>query len=180
MLDTVTNPTPVPSPPWFKPIRGEVHSPHISRAHVPITGRAATTAKENGLRYERQVHDFLVHFCVQHDCAVMRSPVIDFWDDFGEAQEFRRCIPDALIRFPHHIVIAEIKISHMPEAWWQLEKLYRPVVTALLPKCNVYTLEIVRSFDPSVPYPAPIELVDDLAAWLLAPTPTQGVFVWRK
>lgn len=58
----------------------------------------------------------------------------------------RYCRPDALI-FNHssqHCTIVEIKLSHCERAWWQLWKLYHPVLRAALPEFRFSCVELVR------------------------------------
>jgi len=54
----------------------------------------------------------------------------------------------ALVWDHRFMVIVEVKIQHMPEAWWQLEAAYRPILQAAAPKADIYCLEVCRSYDP--------------------------------
>jgi hypothetical protein len=66
----------------------------------------------------------------------------------------------------------------MPEAWWQLRKLYSPVVAALTGRM-VYCIEVCRVFDPQMPFNETPYLIDSLPGYVLDPDPAIGVFVWK-
>jgi hypothetical protein len=54
----------------------------------------------------------------------------------------------------------EVKARFTSDAWWQLRKLYEPVVRAAFSPKTLLSVIICRSFDPSVAFPEPYELVD--------------------
>lgn len=61
------------------------------------------------------------------------------------------------------IHVVEIKYSHTSDAWWQLRRLYVPVLQRIFPQ-NLWDFEvceIVRWFDPAVAFPEPWKLVDN-------------------
>jgi hypothetical protein len=47
----------------------------------------------------------------------------------------------------------------MPEAWWQLHQLYRPILHSRNTARPISCLEIVKSYDPAMPFPCAIDLV---------------------
>lgn len=57
----------------------------------------------------------------------------------------------------------EIKLQHTPNAWWQLEMLYLPVLSAIFPSGDwEYALvEVVKWFDPSVSFPVTFQKLPD-------------------
>ena len=128
-----------------------------------------------GLDFEARVQSALVDRWAGVYCPAPRIT-------FSDATGFRLLIPDGLFTFPECLVIAEIKSSHCPEAWWQLEKLYRPVLKAS-PHWGAFPialLEIVKSFDPSMPFPGEFELMESLEGmkdWGESPI---HVFHWRE
>lgn len=85
------------------------------------------------------------------------------WFSFLSASQRRWCQPDGLYidPFAGHILVCEIKYQHTPDSWWQLRRLYLPVLAAAFPPpaWRISCLEIVRWLDPSVEYPEPILLV---------------------
>lgn len=135
----------VPPPPHFRPLVGP---PRVVKLGVSSwnPGRDGdTTAKTNGLRYEDKVQRELVLRCRGY----LPSPPIHFLDDNG----YRTIIPDGLISNPGRVFIFEIKSQHMPEAWWQLDQLYKPVLTERRVGCPISCIEICRSYDPAMPFP---------------------------
>lgn len=132
-----------------------------------------TVAQLGGLRYERKVKS---HFAEKVP-GVELGPWFLFRDRYGT----RRCQPDML--FPLHgwTVIAEIKANHTTDAWWQLRKLYEPVV-AWADGCNTKLLVITENFDPAVPWPEELFIMDsvaDVTEWLTKPPRQMGVIPWK-
>jgi len=74
------------------------------------------------------------------------EPGFRFRDRFGE----RTCFPDAVLRFNDRTVVVEVKSrgTQVGDAWWQLERYYRPVVEATFPSDPVFTVAVVRRIDP--------------------------------
>ena len=156
-------------PPRFRPL--------VKVSHVSITwrdyvrGKGLTEAQKNGLRYEAQVQEHLsARFEAYHP-----EPTIRVLDD-GVQRELR---PDGVLVYPDRAFIFEIKYSHVPESWWQLEKLYKVALDRLY-HCPISLIEVCRSYDPAVPYPVPVLLVSNLEDWVSKPRDDFGVFVWRK
>jgi len=144
-----------------------------------------SAARANGIRYEWQVYEWL-HDGLGH----MHRPVhiqhcIHFSDDNG----YRTIIPDAFIVLPELVFLLEVKSQHMPETWWQCEKLYKPVLSAIYQK-PVFCVEIVKTYDPQMPFPCEVVMIEDLLAYVQQThilsddpdghPPQWGVFKWRK
>jgi hypothetical protein len=108
------------------------------------------------------------------------EPRISFIDDSGA----RNCYPDGLLIINPFVFVLEIKIQHMPEAWWQLRRLYLPLLRQQFPV--VGGIEIVKSYDPAMPFPEPVNFVDDLAKYIVGCLqedtipPQIAVVRWRK
>lgn len=163
-------PVDVPSPPRFRAPLGEIRNVSFRTGYLPASGD--TSAQKAGLRYEERVHEALTQALGKR---YFRTPHVHFSDDRGS----RTCVPDALVVSDSgkHILI-EVKYSHMPEAWWQLRRLYQPVLQTILPQ--VLVLEICRTFDPDMPFPERVELVDGVLEWDKVGTPEKfGVYQWR-
>jgi hypothetical protein len=80
------------------------------------------------------------------------------------------------------LVIFEIKIAHMPEAWWQLKRLYEPVLRAW-PRVTgipIRCCEVVQAYDPHVPFPCEYDLVEDVLEWVIGQRSPMGVYKWRN
>lgn len=168
----------VPPPSKFRAPSGRIRDATVKI--IPYERqKGRTAAQENGLRFEATVQEELFsHLSGRY----VVSPIIHFLDDRGP----RIVIPDGLFKAQRRvdgvksIVIVEIKSQHMPEAWWQLRKLYQPVIETCSAPYPVHVLEIVKSFDPSMPFPEPVRLIDDLDAYLIAPFKEFGVFKWTR
>lgn len=158
----------VPPPSTFVPLVLPIVSVEfLSNRGSP--GRGLTEAQRNGIRYESSVHEYLSDVLENY----IEAPWLFIRDQSGA----RRLGPDGLCVTRNHVIVIEVKIQHMPEAWWQLRQLYEPVVRFW--RKNVYVLEIVKSYDPSMPFPEPIELVENLRAWCESPKPAFGVHIWK-
>lgn len=102
------------------------------------------------MRYERKVHERL-----QNEYGL--AYIAGMWFDFYDGESVRHCQPDGLLLFPDDrlLVICEIKYRHTPEAFWQLEHLYVPVLRAFMRDSGwrIATCEIVKWFDPITQFP---------------------------
>jgi hypothetical protein len=144
----------------------------VARASHPFGGgpNRHTEAQANGLRYEKKVMDALaVHF-----------PTVEVgpWLEFHDAHGRRTCQPDAVLLDP--LCIVEVKARHDIRAWYQLRKLYGPVVERLFGR-PPHVVEITASFDPAVNWPEEPEVMysfDHFYEWLRRPKGF-GVFQWR-
>ena len=157
-------------PPRFRPL-GHVTHASITFTDYCQTGRGLTEAQKNGLRYEAHVQAWLREKFENYN----PEPHINLLDD-GVVRQLR---PDGVLLSSERAFIFEIKYSHVPESWWQLEKLYK-VALARLYHCPISLVEICRSYDPSMPYPVPVTLITDLEDWVSCPRDDLGVYVWRK
>lgn len=163
----------VPPPVRFNPIVGVPQNvrfgPDIFFGH---RRRGLSAAQKAGLLYEDKVQRELT----ESNSEYIASPTIHFNDDSGA----RTIIPDGLLNLPGRVIIVEIKSQHMPEAWWQLDQLYRPVIQQRRPLCPVLCLEICRSYDPAMPFPAEFNLFASLGEAIMSPPAvTLGVLPWR-
>lgn len=169
----------VPAPAWFKPIRGAITDAQITGAMMKPAlsgGAQMSIAKQNGLRYERIVQEYLQLLALKFEAVYLPEPGIRFRDNSG----FRVCYPDGLFIRAASAVIVEIKIQHMPEAWWQLRKLYEPVVKILFPTTPTHVLEIVKTFDAAMPFPEEVDVVGNPENFLYIPNEKFGVSIWRQ
>ena len=171
----VNTPVAVPPPPGFRPLRGAVKVMSLDPMQRRLPHVADTAAKLNGLRYEWTVEDYLIDLSHALDCRALIQPTIKF-TDFGSV---RICRPDAILELNGKTVVVEIKIQHMPEAWWQLRKLYQPVLESMNAFGKIYCLEIVKSYDAAMPFPEPVELIDSIISYMRQPTEKFAVHVWK-
>lgn len=70
------------------------------------------------------------------------------------------CQTDGLLFLPdnNRLIIIECKYQHTPDAYFQLENKYVPVVRQAFPKWTVATCEVVKWYDPSIKFPCAIRL----------------------
>lgn len=166
----------VPPPPRFRPLVGRPRNITL-RPGLATGSVGRTAAQKAGLRYETKAQEYLSRVL---GGRYNPSPYLHFQDDTG----FRTAIPDGILHHTgsrdvdRYVVVVEIKSQHCPEAWWQLTKLYAPVLRTHL-NLPVFCLEVCRSYDPAMPFPAKISLVDDLLEFSDYPTRDLGVFVWK-
>lgn len=127
-----------------------------------------------GIRYERKVQE---HLSNCYGDLYHPSP----WFYFETEGRRRWCQPDGLLLDPWagRITICEVKYQHTSDAWWQLQRLYLPVISAAFPPglWSVACLEIVKWYDPATVFPEPVALV--ARPDQCPPAPRLGVHIWR-
>lgn len=104
-----------------------------------------------------------------------------WWSYRSEGSEPRRCQTDGVWSDlgRGQILIVEIKKQHTSDSWWQLRKLYEPVVKAWRPGNRIRLVTMVRSFDPFVRYPEELVYIEDFEGWMASPHDYMGVYSWR-
>lgn len=158
-------------PPRFKHVTGPIREIRLQPQEY-VRQRGTTASQEMGRRYESQVQSYLEDLFMAH---YVPEPVISFTDN----GLYRTVRPDGVLIEKDFIVIFEIKYQHVPEAWWQLEKLYKVVLDGLYHR-PVSLVEICRSYDPATPFPCEVEFIPDLESWVSVHRPAFGVYQWRK
>lgn len=158
-------------PPRFRGITGPLREVRLQpREYVRQHGM--TSAQEAGRRYESQVQRYLEDLFLAH---YIPEPIISFTDN----GLYRTIRPDGVLIERDFVVIFEMKYQHCPEAWWQLEKLYKVALGDLYHR-PISLVEICRTFDPATPFPCEFEFVPDLESWVSVYRPSFGVYQWRK
>ena len=103
--------------------------------------RLPTGVRGKGLRYEVQVTKDLETY---ENWSGVPGP----WFEFESLQgKLSYAQPDWL-GFNFHtgvICIAEIKLSRVEKAWWQLNQLYKPLVAAVFPQWDIALLEVASN-----------------------------------
>lgn len=147
-------------PTGFREVESVEAARFLSRgpAAFASTGRdASRPALRAGVKFEQKVHDELTA-----SWGSFGSYLAGPWIEFEIGNSRRVCQPDAI--FTHRdgrVFILEIKVSHTPNAWWQLRKLYEPVVNALK-RCECEVLEICKHYDSRVSFPEPVKFIRNL------------------
>lgn len=159
----------VPPPRGFRAPQEPIRQVNVSwMDYARASGN--TIAKQNGLRFEAKVQKHLASIF----SGYMPNPQVSFRDK----TDFRIVRPDGLLPLRNRLVIFEVKSQHMPEAWWQLRRLYEPVLRHWV-DVPIQVVEIVKSFDPAMPFPEPIELVGMLELWVSEPKSWEKFGVWK-
>lgn len=159
-------------PEGFRPA-GEVQ--WAQQIYQPRLRRVAYTgARRQGVLYERKVQE---HLSELYGDDYMPGPWFKFYA--AGSLEARLCQPDGLIIQPQkgRITLVEIKYQHTPLAWWQLKKLYHPVLRKICPETlwKVDFCEIVKFYDPLISFPEPVVL----ACHVLMPSDKFKVHIWQ-
>ena len=112
-----------------------------------------------GVRYERQVRDYLSLLALGKEGVECRESQ---WFEFEDSNGRRWCECDFLLidRKQKTAIIYEVKYQHCMEAWWQLRELYYPVVQAAFPGYTIGLMEVVHWHDPAITFPQGYDLTD--------------------
>jgi hypothetical protein len=139
-----------------------------------------TPAKKAGVRYERAFNAF---------ARKLWGPSYRTFEDavlaFDDVDGPRACRPDGVLVFNHiaSAVIFEAKVHHISDSYFQLRELYEPVVRKFLLVDRVVCIEVVRHFDPLLPYPCRTQLLNLLEVQDYVnhsqPSNEVGVWVWK-
>lgn len=127
-----------------------------------------------GIRYESKVQDHLLDLYPWY--------VANPWFEFKTAgcTGTRWAQADGLLLDPERGVctIVEMKYQHTAASYYQLVKLYLPVVQAILHdnSWRFRLLEIVKWFDPAMPYPCEPHMCASVED---APSEGVGVHIWK-
>lgn len=164
------------APVGFLPVMGNVRGVQFGVDVHHRKGRTSN-AQKAGLRYEKQALTFLR--------TKFDKLETHLWARFQDDTGIRYCQLDALARVAgNRVVIFETKIRHTALAWWQLRKLYEPVVRAALPSMDVVVVEMTRSYDGQLVFPeehAPHFSWSSFEKWLLVAQDRElTVWQWRK
>lgn len=107
------------------------------------------------------MQDFLLAAFPQ---SYVPSPWLHFRSESSE--KWRWCQPDGLLVDIERGIITcvEVKYSHTENAWWQVRKLYLPVLEKLFPPAlwRLQACEVVKWYDSAVVFPEPVELAAEI------------------
>lgn len=141
---------------------------HYKRANQPLKGGGGKTA---GLRFERQVGKALSE---RYPLFVNHISFTFYTADSGR----HLCIPDGILLNGNEVIILEIKHRHTADAWFQLRRLYQPVVQRALGR-PTRLIEVVKSYDPLVRFPEPHYICQDLETFLQSRAEL-GCLIWGR
>ena len=165
------------SPPrGFRGARGVSVAQIVTPDEAPWRGRKApgsTLSQKAGKLYEKKV---LARLKDWTDGTIYPLP----WIKFRLGNSDRYCQPDALIHVGNTIVIVEVKLTHTLDAYWQLRRLYYPVVSTLFPGTTIRLCEVAKNMRPEVKYLEPIALTRDLQFFAEQDDANIGVIPWKS
>lgn len=133
--------------------------------------RANSGAKRAGLRYEKKALAYL-------SGLFGRRFTPHQWFKFYDGSGVRFCEVDGLLREGDDITIFEVKVGFCIEAWWQLRRLYEPVVRKVFSPKSVALVVVCKSYDPAVAFPEACQQTQLLTGWRDELNGI-GVFQWR-
>lgn len=141
--------------------KGEIRNAWRTTA-IPFAGKRKgkpTFAQRAGLAYQKRIATYLTSRDDQW--SVVAGPWYCFDDDTPRRHW---CQPDFLLEdVPNKTtIIVEAKLRWTDAAWWQLEKLYLPVLQRVAPDVSLLRLCICKSYDPAISAPGPVNLISDL------------------
>jgi hypothetical protein len=148
--------------PRFRP----VHESEVRFAFVSMVkpGFLKKTKKQYGrraagLRYETRVQDLL--------CEISDLYVPSPWLRYGIKGEGRArwCQPDGFLLDLRkgQITLIEVKYKHTIDSWWQLRKLYEPVLKKIFPPSHFQyaCIEIVSWYESNIKFPETFYFASD-------------------
>lgn len=141
--------------------RGPItHSWEVAESPHGARRTKASAAQRAGLAYQRRVERFLAP-ARPSDWKLRCGP----WFAYGDDSPGRRyCQPDFVLDMGASLCcVVEAKSSWTPDAWWQLEQLYKPVLLASRRWREVILLCVAKNYDPANPPPSgPPRIVSDV------------------
>jgi hypothetical protein len=166
-----------PAPAHFTPALG-IEWARLSAAAPPfvIHGPRKSGRRLEGLKYERRVHE---HFLAEYPGLYTPGP----WMYYKGTHGVKWCQSDGLI-FDFErgaIILIEIKYQHTTDAWWQMRRLYEPVLRELFPPAlwTIHALEVVKWYDPQVPWPESLRLLQKPLDAVHLNSTTTGVHICK-
>lgn len=130
-------------------------------------------AQRAGIRYERRAQQYLMELFPD---TYVPSP----WLVFRLRQEpcLRWCQPDGFVLDIERgiLIIVEIKLRHMVEAYTQVNGIYMPVLKKIFPNYSFRQVEVTRWYDASTHFPVPVQLLSGIE---MAPASRFGVHLWK-
>lgn len=118
--------------------------------------RGKSAAQKIGIRYERKV---LTALAAEYGSTFLPN----FWFQFQTGDARRWCQLDGIVREGDSVLLFEVKARFTSDAWWQLRRLYEPVVRKAWYPQRIRHVVVCKSFDPSTPFPEEYELISSLS-----------------
>jgi hypothetical protein len=131
-----------------------VEEPQFARTHKLPKG-----SKRRGLIYQDRVVDYLERR-MPESWEALPGP----WFEFVDAKGHHYAQADwlGIDVTQGRICLVEIKLNRVPDAWWQLNRRYLPLVQKLFPQFEIGMVEIATSIRNFVT-PTPVNLISNIA-----------------
>ena len=157
-----------PPPRRFHPAGEVISAEFITPPAFVVPRRSKNPARASGVRYEKKVHSYLSETYPEE---YVIAPWVRFHSRGGTKALY--CQPDALL--------LEIKIKHTADAWWQVRRLYLPVVQHIFGLDWAYiAVEITKWFDPHTKFPERFEFVDPADSLPKLSPDEFHVYIWNE
>lgn len=115
-----------------------------------------------GIKYEAKVHERL------QEAYGLRYIPNQWWQYRTEDGKVHFAQTDGLLLIPDRqlCILLEVKYNHTPEAFWQTENLYVPLLSRFLRGTNykIAVVEVCKWFDCNTPFPVKPTLCEELTA----------------
>ena len=172
MIDQLLGQKPVGlPPPRFRELKGRPMA--VSKARPPRLHPASLSAAQHrGKKFEARVLEGLKE--------IWPDVEIEQWWSFLDQGLYQVCQTDAVLLHEDLTVVFEVKVQHSIDSWWQLRRLYEPVLREFRPKARVVLVEICKVFDPAIQWPEPFDLIEDLELGVSDAQDRPLVYRWEQ
>ena len=166
-----------PPPRRVRPAGEILSATFVAPPPFVVPHRTKNKARANGIRYEKKAHAYLEE-------AFPDSIVLGPWIKFrakGQAKAIY-CQPDALILDIRlgTITVIEIKLKHTSDAWWQVRRLYLPLVQSIFgEEWDYIAVEVAKWFDPHTKFPEWFEFADSIEKFSTLSPKTFHLHLWN-
>ena len=167
-----------PPPRRFHPAGEVISAEFITPPAFVVPRRSKNPARASGVRYEKKVFKYLSE-TYPEECVI--APWIRFESGGGTKPSY--CQPDTILLDIRRgtITVVEIKIKHTSDAWWQVRRLYLPVVRCIFGSDWEYiAVEITKWFDPHTKFPERFEFVDASDDFAKLSPDKFHVYIWNE
>lgn len=154
-----------PPPPQYIKYLPQGSIKNVWRSEDPYRGKRfrRSGAQKAGLAFQKHVVKWAGE---RNDLFLEVGPWFAFTDD-SDSRHF--CQPDLLIRVNGLVLVCEIKLRWTADAWWQLRKIYLPVLEKFWPTSSFAPVCLCKSFDPAVSFPEEIQIRSELEECTTSP-----------
>jgi hypothetical protein len=165
----------LPPPARFRPARGVEWARFSDNAPTFKRKGRVTGRRLQGVKYEIAAQAMVNRKFKLY----IENPWLIFYSEGG----LHYCRPDGLL-FDFKlgvIIIVEMKYQHTTDAWWQVRKLYEPVLRRMFPETlwTFHFLELVKWFDSAVKWPEQIRMIENIEDTFHISHEQTGVHIWK-